>query len=217
MAEFQGHDSPINQESGRPTPETFRWAKGIDKTLRDQEAALALKAPLASPTFTGDPKVPTAAPGDNDTSAASTAFVTAAIAAIPSAGAVFEGTVAASSGTTKSVTDISAWKVLIVAYAGISHNNGASQTLRFALSNNNGSSYGAATNMFSTAVAAAVSGSGVLVIFDSPSGHIFQSSFAAQILGGVEGTTGVSNAIQFSWSAGDFDDLNGTFNVYTIP
>lgn len=32
-------------------------------------------APLASPVFTGDPQVPTAAPGDNDTSAASTAFV----------------------------------------------------------------------------------------------------------------------------------------------
>lgn len=38
-------------------------------------------ARLASPTFTGDPKVPTATPGDNDTSAASTAFVTAAVAA----------------------------------------------------------------------------------------------------------------------------------------
>lgn len=40
---------------------------------------------LADPTFTGNPKVPTAAPGDNDTTAASTAFVTAAIAAIPAA------------------------------------------------------------------------------------------------------------------------------------
>jgi hypothetical protein len=38
-------------------------------------------APLASPTFTGDPKAPTASPGDNDTSIATTAFVTAAIAA----------------------------------------------------------------------------------------------------------------------------------------
>jgi hypothetical protein len=38
-------------------------------------------APLASPTFTGDPKAPTPSPGDNDTSIATTAFVTAAIAA----------------------------------------------------------------------------------------------------------------------------------------
>ena len=42
--------------------------------------ALGLKAPLASPTFTGDPKAPTAAVGDNDTSIATTAFVKAAMA-----------------------------------------------------------------------------------------------------------------------------------------
>jgi hypothetical protein len=36
---------------------------------------LALKAPMASPTFTGDPLAPTAAFGDNDTSIATTAFV----------------------------------------------------------------------------------------------------------------------------------------------
>jgi hypothetical protein len=39
----------------------------------------ALKAPLASPTFTGDPKAPTPTAGDNDTSIATTAFVTGAI------------------------------------------------------------------------------------------------------------------------------------------
>lgn len=44
-------------------------------------AALAAKSPLASPTFTGDPKAPTPAPGDNDTSIATTAFVVTAIAA----------------------------------------------------------------------------------------------------------------------------------------
>lgn len=42
-----------------------------------------LKANLANPVFTGDPQAPTATPGDNDTSIANTAFVTAAIAAIP--------------------------------------------------------------------------------------------------------------------------------------
>ena len=40
-------------------------------------------APLSSPTFSGDPKAPTPAPGDNDTSIATTAFVTAALAAAP--------------------------------------------------------------------------------------------------------------------------------------
>lgn len=39
--------------------------------------ALALKAPLASPIFTGDPKAPTPAVTDNDTSLATTAFVRA--------------------------------------------------------------------------------------------------------------------------------------------
>ena len=39
-------------------------------------------APLASPTFTGDPKAPTPAAGDNDTSIATTAFVQNALAAL---------------------------------------------------------------------------------------------------------------------------------------
>jgi hypothetical protein len=38
---------------------------------------LAAKAPLASPTFTGDPRAPTPATSDNDTSVATTAFVKA--------------------------------------------------------------------------------------------------------------------------------------------
>ena len=38
-------------------------------------SAMSTKAPLASPTLTGDPKAPTPAAGDNDTSIATTAFV----------------------------------------------------------------------------------------------------------------------------------------------
>jgi hypothetical protein len=41
----------------------------------DTVADLALKAPLASPTFTGNPQGPTPAAGDNSTSFATTAFV----------------------------------------------------------------------------------------------------------------------------------------------
>jgi hypothetical protein len=44
-------------------------------------------APLASPTFTGDPKAPTPTAGDNDTSIATTAFVTSAIT---TAGATYQ-------------------------------------------------------------------------------------------------------------------------------
>jgi len=46
-----------------------------DKTYVDTQDAL--KAPLASPTFTGDPKAPTPATADNDTSIATTAYVKA--------------------------------------------------------------------------------------------------------------------------------------------
>lgn len=51
------------------------------------QTQLNAKAPLASPTFTGTPAVPTAAPGTNTTQAASTAFVTAAISGISGGGA----------------------------------------------------------------------------------------------------------------------------------
>ena len=42
---------------------------------------LSALAPLASPAFTGNPTVPTQAPGNNSTRASSTAFTTAAVAA----------------------------------------------------------------------------------------------------------------------------------------
>lgn len=62
---------------------TFAWgaATGTLSDQTDLNNALAAKAPLASPVFTGNPTAPTATPGDNDTSIATTAFVTAAIAA----------------------------------------------------------------------------------------------------------------------------------------
>jgi hypothetical protein len=46
------------------------------------QGALDAKAPLASPNFTGTPTVPTAAPGTNNTQAASTEYVDAAAAAV---------------------------------------------------------------------------------------------------------------------------------------
>jgi len=60
--------------------------------------ALALRAPLASPGFTGNPTAPTPAPGDNDTSIATTAFVQAAIAAL----------VAGAPGALDSLTELAA-------------------------------------------------------------------------------------------------------------
>jgi hypothetical protein len=61
------------------TPSAVAWG-GITGTLSSQldlQAALDLKATLASPTFTGDPKAPTPLTADNDTSIATTAFVKA--------------------------------------------------------------------------------------------------------------------------------------------
>lgn len=52
--------------------------------------ALALKAPLASPAFSGTPTAPTAAPGTSDTQVANTEFVQEAIAEI-SSGASIQG------------------------------------------------------------------------------------------------------------------------------
>ena len=57
-------------------------------TISDLAPALAAKAPLASPAFTGTPTVPTAPPGTNTTQAASTAFVQAALAGGVPTGAV---------------------------------------------------------------------------------------------------------------------------------
>jgi len=46
------------------------------------QGALDAKSPLVSPAFTGNPTSPTQAPGNNTTRIASTAFVTAAVAAL---------------------------------------------------------------------------------------------------------------------------------------
>lgn len=65
------------------TDSTF--AANSDSKIASQKAtktALDLKAALASPTFSGNPTVPTQTPGNNTTRIANTAFVQAAIAAL---------------------------------------------------------------------------------------------------------------------------------------
>lgn len=49
------------------------WAEGVFKTVHDSD--LALKAPLASPVFTGTPTAPTPGPADNSLNLATTAWV----------------------------------------------------------------------------------------------------------------------------------------------
>jgi hypothetical protein len=67
--------------TGSGTTAAFADITGAVSTNANLQAALDLKANLASPAFTGNPTAPTATLGDNDTSIATTAFVTAAIAA----------------------------------------------------------------------------------------------------------------------------------------
>jgi hypothetical protein len=54
----------------------------VDQNEADADAAIALKADIASPTFTGTPAAPTADAGTNTTQLATTAFVSAAVAAL---------------------------------------------------------------------------------------------------------------------------------------
>ena len=70
---------------------------GTDNTRAVHPAGLKVeldkKANLASPTFTGTPAAPTATAGTNTTQVATTAFVTAAITAIPAASETVRGRV----------------------------------------------------------------------------------------------------------------------------
>ena len=78
---------------------------------------LALKANIASPTFTGTPTAPTAAAGTDTTQIATTAFVTTAIANASVGAATFKGVI--SSGTAiSSLTDYKAGWYWIVDTAG---------------------------------------------------------------------------------------------------
>jgi len=59
-----------------PTHTELNYVDGVTSALQTQ---MDTKAPLASPTFTGNPIVPTQASGNNTTRAASTAFVEDAV------------------------------------------------------------------------------------------------------------------------------------------
>jgi len=60
------------------TPSKFRvFLAGNTYNVATESWVSSLYAPLASPVFTGDPRAPTPASGDNDTSIATTAFVKA--------------------------------------------------------------------------------------------------------------------------------------------
>ena len=74
----------INTLEADPTTATALAAvqSDVDQNEADADTAIALKADIASPTFTGTPAAPTASAGTNTTQLATTAYVTAAVAAL---------------------------------------------------------------------------------------------------------------------------------------
>lgn len=80
---------------------TWGSITGTLSSQTDLNTALGLKAPLASPTFTGTPVAPTATAGTNTTQVATTAFVTTAVSTKANlASPTFTGTPAAPTPTT---------------------------------------------------------------------------------------------------------------------
>lgn len=75
-----------NSTGQAPSATKLATARTINGVPFDGTGNIAItddsKAPLNSPVLTGDPRAPTPAAGDNDTSIATTAFVQAAIAAL---------------------------------------------------------------------------------------------------------------------------------------
>jgi hypothetical protein len=85
------------------------------------QTALNLKANSASPALTGTPTVPTAAPGTNTTQAASTAFVTAAVAEVEGGG----GSVSEWGDLTGTLSDQTDLQAALDAKAASSHTHSA--------------------------------------------------------------------------------------------
>jgi hypothetical protein len=74
--------SVLTSAAARFTSNAEMNGKASASALADLVAAVALKAPLASPAFTGAPTAPTPGGADNSTKLATTAFVKTAIAAL---------------------------------------------------------------------------------------------------------------------------------------
>jgi hypothetical protein len=85
-----------------PSGDPLKIVKGteINTEFDNIATAVATKADLASPTFTGTPAAPTASSGTNTTQLATTAFVTTALQAIYPVGSIYtNASVATNPGT----------------------------------------------------------------------------------------------------------------------
>ena len=89
-------------KDGLPTGNAGKIVKGteIDTELSAVSNAIASKADINSPTFTGTPAAPTASAGTNTTQLATTAFVTAALSAAYPIGSIYINATSASNPST---------------------------------------------------------------------------------------------------------------------
>jgi hypothetical protein len=214
---------PLMDITGKPTQQGFEFLDRLQSLVKKLNAVTnifngltAAQSTALLDLFTSGAKGLVPASGGDPTK-----FLRADVTfqVPPLGGMTFVGSVAASSGTTASITNIPVCKALLVAYRNISHNDPGSQSLRFALSTNNGSSYGTPQTMVPIGNSAAVIAAGILTLMrmDQTSGFIFMSTYGTQLVSGVEtGTSGTINAIQFSFSAGSFDDAAGFFYAYAV-
>ena len=90
MADYQKATN-FTAKDGLPTGNAGKIVKGteIDTELTAVSNAIASKADINSPTFTGTPAGPTASSGTNTTQLATTAFVTAALQAVYPVGSIY--------------------------------------------------------------------------------------------------------------------------------
>ncbi|CAM5776269.1 hypothetical protein LMIY3S_05443 [Labrys miyagiensis] len=82
LAAFSGTNGKLLKDSGVTSASFATAAQGAKADTAVQPVALSSYAPLASPALTGSPTAPTAAAGTSTVQLATTAFVTAAVAAL---------------------------------------------------------------------------------------------------------------------------------------
>lgn len=104
LTDHPAHHNDLADAVNKIEAELGTLPKGASADVKTRIAAVetsdALKAPLASPTFTGTPAVPTAGNGTNTTQAASTAFVqTAAGLLVPKSLVTAKGDLVVATGS----------------------------------------------------------------------------------------------------------------------
>lgn len=164
--------------------------------------ALALKAPLASPAFTGNPTAPTPATGDDDTSVATTEFVHDTLDAIPAP----DVQIFTSGGTWNKPAGAKYVEIEVLGAGGAGGGSGpasASQNSRGSGGGAGGYAYAKKVAADLTASVAVTVGTGGASAAAANGGAGGGSSFGAYVVagGGSGGNYLASNGVDF-WVAG---------------